>query len=71
MEEAKVKLKGRIKFFSTPGGYGFIQPADGGKDIFFHITSAPDYELLERGSEVQFELGSNRQGPVAIDIQVV
>ena len=71
MEAKAVRLSGKIKMFSTQGGYGFLEPLSGGKDIFFHISNVVDNKILEKSDEVEYTLSSNDKGPRAIDIQVV
>tara|TARA_R110002167_G_scaffold145352_5_gene336303 strand:+ start:490 stop:699 length:210 start_codon:yes stop_codon:yes gene_type:complete len=60
---------GTVKFFNTAKGYGFIQPDDGGKDAFVHITAlerAGIYTLNE-GQKVEYELVTERNGKQAAD----
>jgi cold shock protein len=55
--------KGTVKWFNTQKGYGFIQPEDGTKDVFVHISAverAGLYELKE-GQKVTFEVVANRK----------
>ena len=55
--------KGTVKWFNTQKGYGFIQPEDGSKDVFVHISAverAGLYELKE-GQKVTFEVVANRK----------
>jgi CspA family cold shock protein len=55
--------KGTVKWFNAQKGYGFIQPEDGGKDVFVHISAverAGLYELKE-GQQVTFEIVANRK----------
>lgn len=49
--------KGTVKWFNPTKGYGFIQPADGGKDVFVHITavSRAGLSTLAEGQQVSFE----------------
>lgn len=54
---------GTVKWFNTTKGFGFIQPDDGGKDIFVHISAVERSELrsLNEGQKVGFELERDRK----------
>jgi len=56
--------RGTVKWFNTEKGYGFIQPEDGGKDIFVHITAVQQAGLsgLADNQQVEFELIDGRDG---------
>ena len=63
---------GKIKFFNTTKGYGFIAPDDGSCDIFFHakgLRNRTDEPDLEAGAAVEFTGELDRTGrPRAIDV---
>lgn len=63
---------GTVKFFNTQRGYGFITPADGGKDVFVHITAVQRAGLtgLNEGQKVNFEVVTERGKPAAGDISL-
>ncbi len=68
------KQTGRVKWFNAEKGYGFISPADGGKDLFVHhssIQSKASYKTLNEGEQVEFEIGSGQKGPCAINVQAI
>ena len=55
--------KGTVKWFNNQKGFGFIQPEDGGKDIFVHISAVERAGLstLNEGQVVSFEVIADRR----------
>ena len=56
-------IKGTVKWFNGQKGFGFIQPEDGSKDVFVHISAverAGMYNLNE-GQKVTFEVVADRK----------
>jgi len=53
---------GTVKFFNTQKGYGFIQPEDGSKDVFVHITAVERAGMrsLIEGQKLSFEVITER-----------
>ena len=62
---------GTVKFFNTQRGFGFIQPADGGPDVFVHITAVEKAGMstLNEGQKVKYELVSERGKTAAGNLQ--
>ncbi|MCL7997855.1 cold-shock protein [Brucella pseudogrignonensis] len=54
---------GTVKFFNTTKGFGFIQPDDGGVDVFVHISAVERSGLstLNEGQKVSFEVVADRR----------
>src|SRR5262249_22151227 len=54
---------GTVKWFNTAKGFGFIQPDDGGSDVFVHVSAVEQAGLrgLNEGDQVQFELEQDRR----------
>lgn len=54
---------GTVKFFNETKGYGFIQPEDGAKDVFVHISAVERSGLatLREGQKVSFEVETDRR----------
>ena len=61
---------GKIKWFNSNKGYGFIENDAGGKDIFLHVSALEQagIDTLEEGQAVSFEIGENRGKEHAINI---
>ena len=53
---------GTVKWFNPTKGYGFIQPQDGGRDVFVHVSAVRRAGLgsLNEGQVVDYEVVSNR-----------
>jgi len=53
---------GTVKFFNTQKGFGFIQPADGSKDVFVHISAVEKAGMrtLIEGQKVSFDIVTER-----------
>jgi CspA family cold shock protein len=66
------KAKGTVKWFDPVKGYGFIQPDDGNRDVFVHITAvrAAGLETLNEGQTVRYELTNERGKTAAANLEV-
>ena len=55
---------GTVKFYNGQKGFGFIQPADGGKDIFVHVSALEraGFPGLAEGQKLRFELERDTKG---------
>ena len=62
--------KGTVKWFNATKGYGFIEPEEGDKDVFVHITAVKSAGMndLEEGQEVEFEVETNDKGERAANV---
>jgi CspA family cold shock protein len=60
-------ITGTVKWFNSTKGFGFIQPSDGSKDVFVHISAVERAGLgnLQEGQTVTFDLERGQQGKVA------
>jgi CspA family cold shock protein len=68
-------LNGKVKWFNSEKGYGFIEQSNGGKDVFVHFRQINNTGYgrvsLEEGQEVTFEIGEGQKGPQAENVSIV
>lgn len=64
-------LKGKVKWFDTKKGFGFIQSEEG-SDVFVHYTSilTEGFKNLEQGQEVTFDITEGKKGPQASNVRI-
>lgn len=67
-----MRQQGKVKWFDTEKGFGFIAPNDGGKDIFVHRNNVENLSYdqgLEDGEEVEFDVEETPKGLSAVDVR--
>jgi len=65
--------QGTVKFFNAQKGFGFIQPDDGGKDVFVHISAVERAGMssLHEGQKLSYDVVSERGKLAASNLQSV
>ena len=58
---------GKVKWFNSQKGYGFIQPTNGGADVFVHITAVERAGMdgLQEGQTLNYDLEQGQRGRVS------
>ena len=65
-----MSINGKVKWFNTTKGYGFIEREDKEKDVFVHSSAARAANLnLNEGDTLTFEVENGEKGPSAINLQ--
>ena len=67
MSEVK---QGTVKWFNDKKGFGFIEPSEGGKDLFVHMSSIlmDGFKTLKDGQSVDYEVADSDRGPAAKNV---
>jgi CspA family cold shock protein len=62
---------GTVKWFNAQKGFGFIQPQDGGKDVFVHITAVERAGIgnLKEGQKISYDIEENRGKAAACNLK--
>ena len=63
--------KGTVKWFNDAKGFGFIEPAEGGADVFAHFSAVQmeGFRTLKQGATVSYELAEGPKGHLAQNIR--
>jgi len=67
------RLTGRVKWFNSQKGFGFIVPDNGSKDLFVHYSSikSEGYKSLREEQKVEYEVEKSDKGDKAINVTVI
>ena len=63
--------EGKVKWFDSKKGYGFVSNVSDDKDYFVHFSEiqTDGFKTLEEGQRVEFEIGEGTKGPVAKNVK--
>lgn len=67
-----MKSTGTVKFYNAAKGFGFIAPADGGKDVFVHATALQRANVMQlaEGQTIWMDVVQGAKGPEASSIRI-
>jgi CspA family cold shock protein len=70
--DSDVEYTGKVVFFSSKKGFGFITADQDGKDYFLHFShlKMQGYKTCRANDLVSFKLGHNANGPIAVEVTV-
>lgn len=70
-EETPLMPSGTVKWFNSTKGFGFIQPDEGGNDVFVHISAVERAGMrgLNEGQKISYELKEERGKTAAVDLR--
>ena len=62
--------QGTVKWFNNTKGFGFIEPSEGGKDLFVHMSEIQmeGFKTLKDGESVEYKEGVGEKGPCATKV---
>ena len=65
--------EGKVKWFDSKKGYGFVSNVSDDKDYFVHFSEiqTDGFKTLEEGQKVTFEIGEGTKGPVAKNVKTL
>jgi len=69
IKNKKTMQEGTVKFFNGTKGFGFITPANGGQDIFVHVSGL--YDEIRENDKVSFEVENGKKGLNAVNVKVI
>jgi cold shock protein len=63
--------QGTVKWFNGEKGFGFITPADGGRDLFVHFSAitGDGFRSLDENQPVEFDVAQGDKGPQATNVR--
>ncbi len=61
--------EGTVKFFNETKGFGFITPANGGADLFVHVTGL--LSDIRENDRVSYDMKDGQKGPNAVNVRVI
>ena len=73
LERDLIMATGKVKWFDSKKGYGFILPSEGQGDVFVHYTAIKtetEFKTLKEGMAVQFELAEGKRGLQALNVTI-
>ena len=70
---ATERATGKVKWFNSQKGYGFIETGEGERDVFVHYSAinSPGFKTLEEGQEVEFDIVEGQKGPQAANVNLI
>lgn len=62
---------GTVKWFNPKKGFGFIQPSEGGRDVFVHVTALErsGMQSLDEGQKISYELANEKGKTTAVSLK--